>query len=356
MESQDRRLTQIILFLIMDRNTVIGIILIFGLFYLWAQINAPTQEELAERKRLQDSIEMLEQADPQSESTGVGNDSSASAPGDVTPAKDTVGVEIEKKLFNLSNPDLGLSISNLGGYIQEAKIKGYDRVVVDENGEEQYAPLSLMNDPQHKYEYIIPKAGGGYINTADLVFDAEQVSDRVLEMQAQLPQGGQISFQYVLAEKGYAIDFQTSFSGLDNYIQPQGSIQFNWVTVLQRHEKPDGYEETYTTVHYKLAEESPTSLSWTADDSENIEDKMNWVSHANQFFNSTFMSQAAYPGGQMDIQNLENEPDKLKIARTSLVHEIANPKSGQIDQKMYIGPNDFEAMTAMGQELEDVIP
>jgi YidC/Oxa1 family membrane protein insertase len=39
-----------------------------------------------------------------------------------------------------------------------------------------------------------------------------------------------------------------------------------------------------------------------------------------------------------------------------VVHEISNPKSGQIDQRMYVGPNDFEAMKAMGQELEDVIP
>ena len=340
----------------MDRNTVIGIILIFGLFYLWAQINAPTQEELAEQQRLQDSIEMLEQANIPTE--GEDQEKLLQGSSDTTQNQktDTLLNKVEKESYTLSNEQLALSISNFGGFIEEARIKGYDRVAIDQNGEEYYAPLSLMNDPQHRYEYIIPKAGGGYINTGDLVFENQTSNDRLLELRANLPQGGQMTFRYILAESGYEVDFQTEFSGLDTYIQPQGKIQFNWINVLERHEKPDGYEETYTTVHYKLAEESPTTLSWTADDQENIEESLNWISHANQFFNSTFISQSSYNGGELDIQNLENEEDKLKIARTSLVHEITNPKSGQIDQKMYVGPNDFEAMKAMGHELEDVIP
>lgn len=338
----------------MDRNTVIGIILIFGLFYLWAQINAPSEEELAERKRMQDSIAMVEQGNDPIEQEQSDSDSSRTP--FVSEGPDSIEKQVEEQLYSMGNDQLELSISNIGGFIENARIKGYKRVAIDEEGEEYYAPLSLMNDPDHRYEYIIPKSSGGYVNTGDLVFDVEQTSDRMLEMHASLPQGGKVTYRYILAESGYQLDFQTDFSGLDTYIQPQETIQFNWINVLERHEKPDGYEETYTTVHYKLAENSPTSLSWTADDNERIEESINWVSHANQFFNSTFMSEATYAGGELDIQNIEDDRDKLKVARTSFVHKISNPKQGRIDQKLYIGPNDFEALKAMGHELEDVIP
>lgn len=338
----------------MDRNTVIGIILIFGLFYLWAQINAPSEEELAERKRVQDSIAMVQQGNDPIEQEQSDSDSARTT--FVSEAPDSIEKQVEEQLYSMGNDQLELSISNIGGFIENARIKGYKRVAIDEDGEEYYAPLSLMNDPDHRYEYIIPKSSGGYVNTGDLVFDVEQTSNRMLELHASLPQGGKVTYRYILAESGYQLDFQTDFSGLDTYIQPQETIQFNWVNVLERHEKPDGYEETYTTVHYKEVENSPTSLSWTADDNERIEESMNWVSHANQFFNSTFMSEATYAGGELDIQNIEDDRDKLKVARTSFVHKISNPKQGRIDQKLYIGPNDFEALKAMGHELEDVIP
>jgi len=338
----------------MDRNTVIGIILIFGLFYLWAQINAPTEEELAEAQRLQDSIAMVEQGADLEKNGQTEGEPEVAAITDET--SDSLTKNVEEQFYSLSNEQLELSISNMGGIIGEARIKGYQRVAIDETGEEYYAPLSLMTDPDHKYEYIIPKSSGGYINTGDLAFSVEQTSDRMLELYASLPQGGKVTFRYILAESGYQLDFQTDFSGLDAYIQPQESIQFNWVNVLERQEKPDGYEETYTTVHYKTVENSPTSLSWTADDNEQIEESLNWVSHANQFFNSTFMSESTYAGGELDIQNIENQRDKLKIARSSFIHKITNPKEDRIDQRLYIGPNDFEAMKTMGHELEDVIP
>ena len=37
-------------------NQIIGITLIFAILYYWAQINAPTEAQLAEQQRIRDSI------------------------------------------------------------------------------------------------------------------------------------------------------------------------------------------------------------------------------------------------------------------------------------------------------------
>jgi len=39
----------------MDRNTITGFLLIFGVMLLWTQLSAPTEEQIAEQ-RLQDSL------------------------------------------------------------------------------------------------------------------------------------------------------------------------------------------------------------------------------------------------------------------------------------------------------------
>ena len=40
----------------MDRNTQLGLLLIFGLFVLWQVVTSPSQEELIKQQQMEDSI------------------------------------------------------------------------------------------------------------------------------------------------------------------------------------------------------------------------------------------------------------------------------------------------------------
>ncbi|MFN6063763.1 MAG: hypothetical protein ACK49K_10825, partial [Bacteroidota bacterium] len=40
----------------MDRNTQLGLLLIFGLFVLWQVVTSPSQEELIKQQNMEDSI------------------------------------------------------------------------------------------------------------------------------------------------------------------------------------------------------------------------------------------------------------------------------------------------------------
>lgn len=44
----------------MDRNTIIGLTLIFILLLVWQQMMQPTEEQIQEQQRLQDSIETVQ--------------------------------------------------------------------------------------------------------------------------------------------------------------------------------------------------------------------------------------------------------------------------------------------------------
>ena len=44
----------------MERNHIIGFVLIFGLLMVWTFVNSPSKEELEKSKRTQDSLRQLE--------------------------------------------------------------------------------------------------------------------------------------------------------------------------------------------------------------------------------------------------------------------------------------------------------
>ena len=45
----------------MDKNNIIGILLIFALFIVWQQIMTPSPEEIEKQQRIRDSLAMVEQ-------------------------------------------------------------------------------------------------------------------------------------------------------------------------------------------------------------------------------------------------------------------------------------------------------
>ena len=45
----------------MDRNSIIGIVLIAGIFVVWGIVNKPSEEEIARQKRYNDSIALVQQ-------------------------------------------------------------------------------------------------------------------------------------------------------------------------------------------------------------------------------------------------------------------------------------------------------
>ena len=45
----------------MDKNTIIGLIIIFGIFIGWSIWMTPSKEELEKRQRAEDSVAMVQQ-------------------------------------------------------------------------------------------------------------------------------------------------------------------------------------------------------------------------------------------------------------------------------------------------------
>lgn len=357
----------------MDRNTVIGLVLIFVLFFVWAQLNSPSDEELAEQQRTeqeangeqadkmdtsaQQSTESELAAVPQSENQPLYSDSvvdqrTKNMFGPFYPA--ALG---EEKTVVLENELFIVSFSNKGGVVSEVELKEYDEVTRLEDKTEIKSPVKFHNSEKNRFNYVLPVSGtmDNKVNTADLYFEVEQLDNRVI-FKAPTDNGGYFVQEYSIEPGSYNISYNIRAEGLDAVLSRDAeAIELQWENWLNRIELNTDFEKTYSTVYFRPTDANPDYCSCRSDDLE-VEDKnIQWFSHANQFFNSSLLAKTQFGPGQFETQMLEDGSESLKVVRTkvSVPLSVRNPN---FDMDFYIGPNEFKNLRSYGVYLEDIIP
>ncbi|MBL7792050.1 MAG: membrane protein insertase YidC, partial [Saprospiraceae bacterium] len=172
-------------------------------------------------------------------------------------------------------------------------------------------------------------------------------------------EGKYIEQTYTLAPETYKIDYAIHMAGLQDILAPNTSeISLNWVNYLDRIEINTKYERNYSTVYYKIAENDPTYCSCTADDTEELTDiPLRWVSHVNQFFNSSLIAESQnFKGAKLETKLLDEKGADLKKLTSSIKLPYDGAAGEPFKMVFYVGPNEFDRLYAMGDDLQDVIP
>lgn len=347
----------------MEKNNLIGITLIFILFYVWVRYNAPSEAEMQAMQATQDSIAMVQlKADSIARLGEVVDDPMTSE--EIDPAKKDSVMAVRRsqkfgafadqangteKMSILENDQFKITFTNKGGRIKQVLVKDYYKLKLTEEKEEVKEDLYLLEDEKNRFEYLLPVSGsaGGTVSTNDLFF-TPTLSGNTIKFAAQ-GGGGQIIEQtYTIADSSYNIDYQVNFQGVN-----APSVPLNWVNYLDRLERNTSYERNFTSVYFKETEDSPDYCSCTGDDEETVETKTKWVSHVNQFFNSSLIADTYFGKTTVSTEMLpEDGPDLKKITS-----RIDLPNNGSpINMKLYVGPNEFNRLSAYNAELEDIIP
>jgi len=347
-------------------------VLLFGIFLLWSTLNTPSREELQKRQRAQDSIAVAEQSllRDSAGQTAVRLHQDAQQKADSTLAHSgdslqraemtsrygalaaaALGTE---KSYTLENEKIRITFSNKGGHITDVLLKKYQKILLDEKRKEYFAPLHLLEDEKNIFEYLLP-AGDKHIRTGDLYFDVQE-EPGALTFTARGTDGTIFSQSYKLGVNSYAVDYDILLEGMP--VSTSKNLRLNWVNYLDRIEKNTGYEKFYTSVYYReSSSDTPDYCSCRKDDTDDLSTtSLKWVSHSNQFFNSSLIADTRFTGGVMSTQMMEDDSDDLKILRTELDIPLQGSHREEIGMTMFLGPNDFEELRAFNANLEDVIP
>lgn len=357
----------------MDKNNIIGLLLIFALLFLWTQYNTPTEAEVAAQRqrdsiqRVQDSIAnaVLEKQEtvslPQDEQTIA------------TPEEDSAKIEKlsgafgvfaasatgKEMLDSIENEVFRVVFTNKGGRIIKVVLKDYNKIVLDDEKNEQKADLLLLENHKNRFDYLLPVAStqSGVVNSGDLFFNMGKTSNSIT-FRADAGEGRYFEQKYSFSPNSYNIDYDVQMVGLDNIVNPvSGAVQLRWVNWLDKIERNEAYERNYTSIYYKPLDDDTEHCSCTGDDVEDLQGtKVKWVSNVNQFFNSTLIANNFFQSAKMEIEVLPKEARELKKMVSSFSVPIGGDNGNSASMKFYIGPNQYKELAAYNLGMEEVIP
>jgi len=341
-------------------NQIIGITLIFAILFYWMKINAPTEEQLAEQERIRDSIVAASVEDPSIKleeqapvvidlPDSIRNLQAVATHGVFAPS--AVG---EEKTNTIENDLMTVVFTNKGGRIKEVILKEYQKSKLDTQKIVQKSVLKLLEDNKNKFEYFLPVAslGSGSVKTSSLYF-TPTINGKTVTFRASAGNGRYFEQKYTIKEGTYSIDYTIKLVGLDDQVDGS-NVQLNWVNYLDKIEENVKYEKNYSSAYFYTVEDDMDYCSCAADGEETPSESLKWISHSNQFFNSSLMAQeGSFKKARLTTEMLEENSDNLKKLTTQLRVPM---ETGAFAMNFYVGPNEYNRLKAQGNGLEDIIP
>lgn len=375
----------------MDRNTVIGIVLIFAILIGFTYLNSPSQEEIEAAKRQQDSIAQVEairaqelaaqaQMNEMEKSLAAENNQQADSGVVASDVRDKFGAFAEaasgdEEFITLENNLMKLTISTKGGKIYSVELKGYQTY--------DSLPLILFEGDDNLFGFNF-FAQNRSIRTDDLFFtpsvsqkqlvvsgpevkvgklgrekynEENGGESKSLAMRLNAGEGRYVEYNYTLKHNSYLVGFDVNSVGMNQLLsQNTNYLNFNWAFAAPRQERKSQYgEDRYTTISYKYFEDDVEKLKTAKTSEETLKTKVKWVSLKQLFFNSTIIADEAFPTADVRYEYLEDDPNYVGRYFT----DIALPYDGNQQEnhhlEFYFGPNHYNTLKQYDLSLERLI-
>ncbi len=353
----------------MDRNTVIGLFLmgVVTIAFMW--FNQPSPEELARRKKTQDSLARVEamKKEVREQVAAEAEPESQPIPPAVSPKTDSAKIDSlaklgalghalsgEEQLYTLENEVVRITLSNKGGVIKNVELKGYQTF--------DSLPLILLNNPKDKLEYQFVadrkyKTGDLFFETSDAGFFVREDQEKSFSFKLKASDGKYFEQKYSLKGNSYLLDYEVNIVGFEDLIAAKNSyLQMNWFTRINKMEKSIDNERRYTSVYYNYDEDEVENLSESGDDEENLNFYVKWVSFKQQFFNTTLIFKENF-NDESFIQVKTNEKAAhVKDLSAKFVLPFQQKEHNHYPMQFYLGPNHYKSLKQLEIGLEKLIP
>ena len=339
----------------MDKNTLVGFLLIGAVLIGFSIYNRPSQEEMERAQRYQDSIQIAQQEAALREAEAAAQQSAQALTLDSTSLFFGANQGTEQ-FTTLENNLVKVTFSNKGGRVVSATLKDYN----DQQGQ----PLTLFNEEESAMNFAFEGKSENLL-TEDMYFQPTNVTDSTVTMRLQTTGSGYIDFAYRLLPDAYMVNFDIRAVGMQNFFPAAlKTVNIDWFQKARQQEKGFDFEQRYTSLTYKPVDDSSDYLSEMSAEKETFEEPMEWIAFKNQFFSSVLIA-------NQDFENvtLESTPQKEGSGYmkdyTAEMTTFFDPTGKQATQlQLYLGPNHFKTLLATNDlvinqdedpELEDLV-
>jgi YidC/Oxa1 family membrane protein insertase len=113
-----------------------------------------------------------------------------------------------------------------------------------------------------------------------------------------------------------------------------------------------------SSIHFKEVESSPSYCTCASDANKKLEKNIQWISNAQQFFNSSLMFNGNLKPRSADLNTVMSakEAAHLKELNSSISIPLADQENMEYKMQFFIGPNDHNLLSKLDNGLEQIIP
>jgi len=354
----------------MDKNSIIGIVLIGAILLVFTIMNRPSEEEKAERAR-QDSIALVKAQERQEQMALEAKDEkvveSKEYVGDVDTSKHfdnlygafAAGGYGQDEFYTLENNLVKVKFLNKGGKVYSVELK--------EHKNHEGDPLLLFDGSENIFGFNF-FAQNRQIATSDLFFVTSETEKSVVLNEGDNPhsiswklsagEGRYIEYVYTLAPESYALDFKVNLKGLNGIVPANANmLDLKWFQQIPQTEKGTKFENQYTTIAFKHASGDVDELSSRGKDKdENISTRVKWVGFKKQFFTTFLTAEEDFSNAYVKYHQVEDIPGVIKTFDAEIGIPVRDFSSESVNLKFHFIPNSYPTLKALEQDYEKVIP
>ena len=384
----------------MDKKSIIGLILIFGIFVGYMFWIAPSKEEIAERQRVYDSTMQANlEAQRIADSIEAEKDriDSLAAAGDTTVQGvqrrvQDMGVfnaaaQGEGRIYMVKNDRMTVEFNTLGARVDRVVLADY--LTYDSN------ELVLITPSEDNMNLIFSTEDNRVVNTKDLVFtpyvdgaplgaealaagivmhdNGDTSSRTVVSFRATVDSAARsyLEFRYTLRPDSYEVDFDINFVGLKEVVRNTPYMDFLWQNRMLRQEKVNSgsrgksnrnsdRERYYSTIYYKgPKEKNPDNLRMGQDAQKQVKVNLDWVAFKDQYFAAIINAEGGVPFENADLQVSTDKRDTAANYMTDMRAVIGLPYDKdhpQMNLSFYYGPTKLRDLRAMHRGYDRMLP
>lgn len=363
----------------MDKNTVIGLLLIFGLFLGFSFYQTNKNQKIRKEQEERLAEEAAREAEDDTVNLSLVSDTTAVSieqENKLSPAQAFSNPEVEGENDYVVETNKAIYVfAKKGGCLKNVFLKDVYRYTPKDSAK---IMLELFQNGSNGMNIDLMLQDQSEVATQDCYFLSDASDTLVVDDQhktlslrlypnckhdttqcAMLDNSSYIEYLYTFKKDEYRFDFKVRFVNMEEYLYPnKHSYTLEWAAQPRSVEKNYETEKMLTSVYFMDNVDEVQNLDERKDDKKDFNSPLKWVSFKQQFFTTCLIvEEEPFTSGSLSV----TVPDKsetsiLKKCTADLDFEVKDLNKGEFAMSMYVGPNQYKLLKDYDLNLERQVP
>lgn len=379
----------------MDKNTIIGLLLIFALFmgfsFYTSQKNAKYHEQV-EKERMEQELKAREDSIANAAAISMANLQNLNDTSAVATATGTQAAETQTKLplyavafqmpadaqtgdFTVETNKAIYSFARQGGFLKRIEMKEAYKFAPKDSVKPH---VVLFDGDANSVNIDLMLKNQATVHSKDLTFSSETPNLVVTKDSTTLslkvyPAGtvqsgdstatpvrdSYIEYLYTFYPDEYLFGYKINFVNMADYLYANNlAYTLDWNAQLSCQERNYQIERDVSTVYYMDNVDDVENLDERKNDKKDFSTPLKWVGFKQQFFTTTLIAKSAdFSTASLEVTiPAKNEGTLLKTMSADLDFRVSDLNEGSFDMLMYVGPSQYKLLKKYDLKLEHQVP